>query len=94
MNESRDDEFITFVIVVLAAVTFGPALLARFLPCVRDQLVAWHVLATDQVLLPIAGGAGLDLGRLAIAVGLISLLLVLGGLRLRQTLRQRRARRP
>lgn len=68
------------LIYILAGMIFVPPLLAKFVPGVRDALVNWHILVTDNVLIPFHNGIGLDLPRVLIvlcAVGAIVSLIVL-----------------
>lgn len=70
---TKDDE----LVLVLAAIIFGPVLLAGFFKPVQEALVSWHVLTTENVLIPIGEGAGIDLARLVIAISVIGALALL-----------------
>lgn len=68
------------LIYILAGMIFVPPLLAKFIPGVRNMLVDWHILVTDNVLIPLHDGVGLDLPRVLIVlcvVGAIVSLIVL-----------------
>lgn len=74
--KSAEDDFI----VLLAAITFVPILLAKLFSPVRDALVSWQILTAQNVLIPLGDGVGFDLARLLIVlcvVGLIITLIVL-----------------
>ena len=70
---SRNDDFL----VLLAGIIFVPMLLAAFLKPVRDLFVQWHILVTDEILIPFGEGIGLDLPRVVIALSIIGALLTL-----------------
>lgn len=69
------------LIYILLGMIFIPPVLAKFLPAVRDALVDWHILVTDNVVIPFHDGVGLDLPRVLIVLcvlgALISLLVLL-----------------
>lgn len=77
MKENDNDT----LFYLLAGVIFGPPLLAKFVPGVRDALVNWHILVTDNVLIPLHDGVGLDLPRVLIVLcilgAIVSLIVLL-----------------
>jgi hypothetical protein len=70
---SRDDD----LVLLLAGIFFGPILLAAFLKPVRDLFVQWHILVTENVLIPFGEGVGLDLPRVVIALSIVGALITL-----------------
>lgn len=73
MNRSSDDDWITlaFVGVGLFMVMGASGILAALSDSTRLWLVEHHVLATDNVLIPLGHGAGLDLLRLVLIAAVI-----------------------
>ncbi len=76
-SELSDDTLTLILIGTFALMLLGPTLAARFIPQAASFLVDVHVLTTENVMLPLADAAGLDLGRLVIAAGALLLLLAL-----------------
>lgn len=77
MKSNAPDDIITFFVVIFLAATFGPVLAGNLFPQVRAFLVDWHILVTDGVLVPVLDGAGLDIGRVLIAGGVLAVLILL-----------------
>ncbi|WP_435740110.1 hypothetical protein [Clavibacter nebraskensis] len=67
----------TWLTVGGAAVLFGPTLLATLLPEVQHALVSHGVLVDHDVLVPIGTGTGLDMARVVLVAGAITLLVLL-----------------
>lgn len=74
------DDDRTMLILTLPIIVFllGPGMLAAFLPDVRGALVEARVLVEEDIIIPIAAGAGLDLARVVIICGLLVAVLTLG----------------
>lgn len=79
-----DDRTMLILTLPIIAFLLGPGLLAAFLPDVRGALIEAHVLVEDNVIIPIAAGAGLDLARIVIICGLLVALLTLGAWGIKQ----------
>lgn len=78
MNNDPDDDLLTVLLLLSGVGGFGVLSIGTFLAPVRDWLVDVGVLASgDGVVLAFTGGAGLDLPRLLIAIGVVLLLLLL-----------------
>lgn len=73
-----DDRTMLILTLPIIALLLGPGLLASFLPDVRGALIDARVLVEENVIIPIAAGAGLDLARVVIVCGLLVALLTLG----------------
>jgi hypothetical protein len=70
MSNSTTDEDTQTLIFVGAALLMLGVPVASFLAPVREWMVAHGILVTgEEVLLPIADGAGLDIWRIAILAG-------------------------
>jgi hypothetical protein len=91
MNNSDDDEILTFFVVIAAAALLGPMLLAHFSAAAIEKLISWHVIVDHGVLIPIGGGAGLDLARTGIAAGIFLLLFLIGFASVKHTVARRGA---
>lgn len=76
-SELSDDSLTLILIGTIALMLFGPTLAAKFIPQAATFLVDVHVLTTENVIIPLAEPAGLDIGRLVIASGALLLLLAL-----------------
>lgn len=76
-SELSDDTLTLLLVGVFALMLLGPTLAAKFIPQAATFLVDVHVLTVENVIVPIADPAGLDLGRLVIAAGALLLLLAL-----------------
>jgi hypothetical protein len=88
-NGGSDDDFITWIIGIIAVIVIGPSLLAKFVPAAQQALVHAHVLVTGGVVIPIGSGAGLDLPRVLLGVGVAALLALLVYVAIRRRLRLR-----
>lgn len=73
MKENDTD----ILIYILCGMIFLPPMLAKLVPGVRDSLVQWHILVTDNVLVPLHDGVGLDLPRVLIAICILGVLVSL-----------------
>lgn len=71
----RDDFWDPFLYLMLAAIV-GVPILTSVSEKAAAFLVNTHVLTDTDVLIPIANGAGLDLGRTVIAAAVVVLLLL------------------
>lgn len=87
------EEIVMWLVGAAAALACAPLAVARFAPAAADFLVRWHVLTRFGVLLPVAGGAGLDLARLAAAAAILVALVLIAGSSLSRARRRREARR-
>ncbi|WP_345188996.1 hypothetical protein [Microbacterium panaciterrae] len=85
MNEKDTDA----LLVILVALLAGPALLASVFKPVQKMLINWKILVTDNVLIPIGDGAGLDLPRIIIAVCVLVAIVLLGAMLVRRTVERR-----
>lgn len=92
-STNSDDDFLAWIVGLIAVTIFGPGLLASVVPKVQTWLVDAHVLVTDKVLIPIGTGAGLDLARIAIAAGALALAATLTVFIVRARLRRAAAER-
>ncbi|MGO1629575.1 MAG: hypothetical protein ACTH07_05595 [Microbacterium sp.] len=78
MSDKEKEEIVLFFLGAFIVAVGAPALAAAFIPEVRSALLDWHILTTDDVILPIISGAGLDLARILIVVAALLLFIFLG----------------
>ena len=76
MNESSKDSFLLLILAVIV----GPPVLINLLKPVQAFLVQNKVLVTENVLVPIGAGSGLDITRTVIAACILGALLLVGSL--------------
>lgn len=86
-----DDDFITWIVGIIAVALIGPGLLAKFVPAAQHALIQAHVLVTTSILIPIGTGSGLDLARVLVVIGLVALAALLIYVSVRRHLRLREA---
>lgn len=86
-----NDDFITWIVGTIAVIMIGPGLLAKFVPAAQHALVNAQVLVTTGVLIPIGSGAGLDLPRVLLGLGIVALVALLVYVAIRRRLRLRDA---
>lgn len=85
-SENSTDDLVLLLAGVFLAGAFVPTFGAKIFPALRGLLVDWHVLVTENVMIPVVDGAGLDFGRILIAVGLVgvAVLLAIAAFRMRR----------
>lgn len=77
MDKNDEDNLFTLLLILAGVGLFGAFSVANLIAPVRDWLVDIGALVTGpDVLVPLLGGTGLDLGRTVIAAGAVLLLLV------------------
>ena len=70
-------DFSTWLLGAGAIVLLGPGLLARFVPAAQQYLLDLSILTSDELVITIAPGIGLDLARVVIAAGIAGLILLI-----------------
>lgn len=77
MDKNDEDNLFTLLLILAGGGLFGAFSVANLMVPVREWLVDMGVLITGpDVLVPLLGGTGLDLGRTVIAIGVVLLLLL------------------